>query len=129
MQTENDSGIVKSKRAVSREPIDCKYIQVTDPNTKKALYEICKTPSEGSHYTFWYKPSNEDCGLTIKLIAKPTRGKSNSSDIIWKCTWVYNKEKHIFYSSLASRSLLTDPTIEGEDADKLFATYELYRKA
>jgi hypothetical protein len=29
MQTENDSGIVKSKRAVSREPIDCKYIQDT----------------------------------------------------------------------------------------------------
>ena len=119
----------KIKKPTSREPNECKYIQVTDPVTKKTIFEICKTPDEGSHYTFWYRPTTGDSGLTIKSIAKSAKGKSNSSDVIWKCTWVYNEEKNIYYSALASRNLLKEEKIVDGDADSLKAIYDVYRKA
>lgn len=115
------------KKIASREPNNCKYIQVTDPVTKKTIFGICKTPDEGTQYTFWTRPALNEWGLTIKSMSKSLKGKANSSDINWKCSWVYNEDKNIFYSTVASRTLLNCDKIENEEATNLKNIYDIYK--
>jgi len=121
--------VEKPKRNVSREPNDCKYIQVADPVSKERIFEICKTPDAGNQYTFWTRTSCGDWGITIKSIAKSAKGKSNSSDVNWKCTWVYNAERAVLYPTPPTRTLLQSDKIEGEQAENLRKIYEIYKKA
>jgi hypothetical protein len=115
------------KMEVKKKNFDVVFSNVSDPNTKKQIFEVVNCPKDASNFIFWTKKNEPMWGLTIKSIPSADNKEFFSSQHTWKMTW-YCNEKTGDSLKIARNSESLGSDITDASFKTISDIYNLYKK-